>query len=90
MEALVYNGSGECEWKENPKSIIRNYKDATIRMTKTIVCEIDIHITNGDVPEVMENIIIGHEGVVVTEEVGPSVSILNVGNSALISYQILR
>jgi alcohol dehydrogenase len=39
----------------------------------------------GDVPEVIEGLILGHEGVGVIEEVGPGVSNFKVGNKVLIS-----
>jgi alcohol dehydrogenase len=39
----------------------------------------------GDIPEVIEGLILGHEGVGVIEEVGPGVSNFKVGNKVLIS-----
>jgi alcohol dehydrogenase len=85
MKALVYHGPGRRGWEEKPKPTIKNSKDAIIRITKTTICGTDLHIMKGDVPEVIDGLILGHEGVGIIEEVGPGVSNFKVGNKVLIS-----
>jgi alcohol dehydrogenase len=85
MKALVYHGPGKRAWEEKPKPKIENSTDAIIRITKTTICGTDLHIMKGDVPEVIEGLILGHEGVGVIEEAGQGVSNFKVGNKALIS-----
>jgi len=85
MKALLYHGPGKRGWEEKPKPTIKNSTDAIIRITKTTICGTDLHIMKGDVPEVIEGLILGHEGVGVIEEVGPGVSNFKVGNKVLIS-----
>jgi alcohol dehydrogenase len=85
MKALVYHGPGKRNWEEKPKPKIKNPTDAIIRITKTTICGTDLHIMKGDVPEVTDGLILGHEGVGVVEEVGPGVSNFKVGNKVLIS-----
>jgi len=85
MKALVYHGPGKRGWEEKPKPTIKNSTDAIIRITKTTICGTDLHIMKGDVPEVIEGLILGHEGVGVIEGVGPGVSNFKVGNKVLIS-----
>ena len=85
MKALVYHGPGKRSWEEKPKPTIKNPTDAIIRITKTTICGTDLHIMKGDVPEVIDGLILGHEGVGVVEEVGPGVSNFKVGNKVLIS-----
>ncbi len=85
MKALVYHGPGKRGWEEKPKPTIKNSTDAIIRITKTTICGTDLHIMKGDVPEVVEGLILGHEGIGVIEEVGPGVSNFKVGNKVLIS-----
>jgi alcohol dehydrogenase len=85
MEALVYHGPGKRGWEEKPKPTIKNSTDAIIRITKTTLCGTDLHIMKGDVPEVAEGLILGHEGIGVVEEVGSAVSNFKVGNKVLIS-----
>lgn len=85
MKALVYHGPGKRGWEEKPKPTIKNSTDAIIRITKTTLCGTDLHIMKGDVPEVIEGLILGHEGVGLVEEVGLGVSNFKVGNKVLIS-----
>lgn len=85
MKALVYHGSGKRGWEEKPKPIIKNSSDAIIRMTKTTICGTDLHIMKGDVPEVTEGLILGHEGIGVVEEIGKSVSNFKLADKVLIS-----
>jgi alcohol dehydrogenase len=85
MKALVYHGPGKRRWEEKPKPTIKNSTDAIIRITKTTICGTDLHIMKGDVPEVIEGLILGHEGVGVIEEVGSGVSNFKIGNKVLIS-----
>jgi len=85
MKALVYHGPGKRGWEEKPKPTIKDSTDAIVRITKTTICGTDLHIMKGDVPEVVDGLILGHEGVGVIEEVGPGVSNFKVGSKVLIS-----
>lgn len=85
MKALVYHGPGKREWEEKPKPVIKNSSDAIIRITKTTLCGTDLHIMKGDVPEVVDGLILGHEGVGVIEEVGSAVLNFKVNDKVLIS-----
>ena len=85
MKALVYHGPGKRGWEEKPKPAIKNSSDAIIRITKTTICGTDLHIMKGDVPEVIDGLILGHEGVGVIEEVGSAVLNFNVNDKVLIS-----
>ncbi len=85
MKALVFHGPGKHAWEEKPKPKIKNSTDAIIRITKTTICGTDLHIMKGDVPEVVEGLILGHEGVGVIEEIGQGVANFKVGNKVLIS-----
>jgi len=85
MKALVYHGPGKRGWEEKPKPAIKNSSDAIIRITKTTICGTDLHIMKGDVPEVIDGLILGHEGVGVVEEVGSAVLNFKVNDKVLIS-----
>lgn len=85
MKALVYHGPGQKSWEEKPKPGIQKPTDAIIKILKTTICGTDLHIMKGDVPEVADGRIIGHEGVGVIEEVGTAVSIFKKGDHVLIS-----
>jgi alcohol dehydrogenase len=85
MKALVYHGPGKKEWEEKPRPLIIEQTDALIKILKTTICGTDLHILKGDVPEVTDGRILGHEGVGIIEEVGSAVTEFNTGDHVLIS-----
>jgi len=85
MKALVYHGPGKKSWEEKPKPVIIKPTDAVVKILKTTICGTDLHIMKGDVPEVVDGRIIGHEGVGIIEEVGNAVSNFKTGDHVLIS-----
>jgi len=85
MKALVYHGPGKKSWEEKPKPILIKPTDAIVKINKTTICGTDLHILKGDVPEVTDGRILGHEGVGTIEEVGPAVTGFKNGDRVLIS-----
>ncbi len=85
MHALVYHGPGKRAWEARPKPKLQAPTDALVRVTTTTICGTDLHIMKGDVPEVTDGRILGHEGVGVVEEVGSAVSSIAKGDTVLIS-----
>lgn len=85
MKALVYHGPGQKAWEEKPKPALQAQTDAIVRVTKTTICGTDLHILKGDVPEVTDGRILGHEGVGIIEDVGNGVTNFKVGDHVLIS-----
>ncbi|MEO8582709.1 MAG: zinc-dependent alcohol dehydrogenase family protein [Flavitalea sp.] len=85
MYALVYHGPGKKAWEEKPKPVLLEPSDAIVRISKTTICGTDLHILKGDVPEVTDGRILGHEGVGIIEEVGTSVTLFKKGDQVLIS-----
>jgi alcohol dehydrogenase len=85
MKALVYHGPGKRSLEDKPKPTILDANDAIVRVTKTTICGTDLHILKGDVPEVTDGRILGHEGVGIIDSVGSSVSNFHVGDRVLIS-----
>jgi len=85
MKALVYHGPGKKSWENKPKPVIKETTDAIVKIFKTTICGTDLHIMKGDVPEVTDGRIIGHEGVGIIEEVGSGVSNFKKGDHVLIS-----
>ena len=64
--------------------------DVTIRITKTTICEIDVHISKGDIPEMMEQLILEHKGIFNNDEEESSYSVLSVNDKAFITDHRLR
>ncbi|RYF85458.1 MAG: alcohol dehydrogenase, partial [Chitinophagaceae bacterium] len=85
MKALVYHGAGKKAWEEKLKPTLLEPSDAIVRITKTTICGTDLHILKGDVPEVTDGRILGHEGVGMIEEVGSAVTEFKKGDHVLIS-----
>jgi len=85
MKALVYHGAGKRALEDKPMPTLLDANDAIVRVTKTTICGTDLHIMKGDVPEVVDGRILGHEGVGIVESVGAGVSMFHVGDHVLIS-----
>jgi alcohol dehydrogenase len=85
MKALVYHGPGKKAWEDKPKPVLKKPTDAIVKILKTTICGTDLHIMKGDVPEVIDGRIIGHEGVGIIEEAGSAVSNFKKGDHVLIS-----
>jgi alcohol dehydrogenase len=85
MNALVYHGAGKKAWEQVPKPALQETTDALVRILKTTICGTDLHIMKGDLPEVKEGRILGHEGVGIIEDVGSSVSNFKKGDHVIIS-----
>ncbi|MGH9019570.1 MAG: zinc-dependent alcohol dehydrogenase family protein [Acidimicrobiales bacterium] len=85
MKALVYQGPGKKSWTEVPDPVIQRPTDVIVKMVATTICGTDLHILKGDVPEVAEGRILGHEGVGVITEVGESVTQLKVGDRVILA-----
>ncbi len=86
MNALVYHGPGKKSWEQTSKPVIQETTDALVKIIKTTICGTDLHIMKGDLPEVKEGRILGHEGArIVEKEVGSSVSNFKKGDHVIIS-----
>ena len=85
MKALTYQGPGEKTWADIPKPAIDKPTDAIVRIHHTTICGTDLHILKGDVPEVTQGTVLGHEGVGVVEAVGSAIRNFKPGDHVLIS-----
>jgi alcohol dehydrogenase len=85
MKALVYHDPGSRSWDEVPDPEIQQPTDAIVRIDSATICGTDLHILNGDVPEVQPGTILGHEAVGTVVEVGDAVTTLAAGDRVLIS-----
>ncbi len=85
MKALVYHGPGKRAWEEVPDAVIQESTDAVVRVDAVTICGTDLHILGGDVPEVADGRILGHEAVGTVTAVGSAVQKLAVGDRVLVS-----
>src|SRR6202163_2251850 len=80
MKALVYHGPGKYAWEDKMRPIIKDPGDAIVRLTTSTICGTDLHILKGDLPEVTDGRMLGHEGFRPVEDVGAGVSEFHVGD----------
>jgi alcohol dehydrogenase len=85
MKALVYHGPGVKAWEDVPDPAIEADTDAIVRVNATTICGTDLHILKGDVPEVTDGRILGHEAVGTIERVGRGVKTFVPGDRVLVS-----
>jgi alcohol dehydrogenase len=85
MKALVYHGPGRHSWQDVPEPQLQNPDDAIIRVDAVTICGTDLHILKGDVPEVADGRILGHEAVGTVQQIGTGVRDYAVGDRVLIS-----
>ena len=85
MRAVVYHGPGQKEWEEVPDPVIVDDTDAIVRVDAVTICGTDLHILKGDVPEVTDGRILGHEAVGTVVETGAGVRRVRVGDRVLVS-----
>jgi alcohol dehydrogenase len=85
MRALVYHGPGRKAWEEVPTPTIVDDTDALVRVDAVTICGTDLHILKGDVPEVTDGRVLGHEAVGTVEAVGAAVKNVRVGDRVLVS-----
>ena len=84
MKAVVYHGAGKRAWEDVPDPTILEPTDVIARVDTTTICGTDLHILKGDVPEVEEGRILGHEAIGTITEVGSAVTDLKVGDRIII------
>ncbi|MEV0189597.1 zinc-dependent alcohol dehydrogenase family protein [Kitasatospora purpeofusca] len=85
MKALTYHGPGRRTWGEVPDPAVRDPEDAIVRVDAVTVCGTDLHILKGDVPEVAEGRVLGHEAVGTVTGTGPGVRGFAPGDRVLVS-----
>jgi alcohol dehydrogenase len=85
MKAFVYQGPGKKALEERPVPEIAAPTDAIVRIVKTTICGMDLHILKGDVPSCVTGRILGHEGVGAIEKVGAGVAMFHPGDRVIVS-----
>ena len=85
MRALVYHGPGRKSWDEVPDPVIQDATDVIVGVDTTTICGTDLHILKGDVPEVTDGRVLGHEAVGTVEAVGDAVTTVQPGDRVLVS-----
>lgn len=85
MNALVFHGVGKRAWESVPKPRLQSATDAIVEIEFTTICGTDTTILKGDVPDVTDGRVLGHEGVGRITEIGSAVTDFAVGDRVLIA-----
>jgi alcohol dehydrogenase len=85
MRAVVYHGPGQKAWEEVPDPEILDEGDIIVRVDAATICGTDLHILKGDVPEVHQGRILGHEAVGTVWDAGEGVHTVAPGDRVLVS-----
>ena len=87
MLAYTYIEKGRFELREKPRPVIRDGRDAIVRVTLASICTSDLHIKHGSVPRAVPGITVGHEMVGVVEEAGPGVTNVRPGDRVVVNVE---
>ena len=87
MKAVVYKRPGEVVFEDRPMPVIKDERDAIVRVTLSTICSSDLHIKHGAVPRAKEDTILGHEFVGVVEETGSAVKKFKKGDRVSVSVE---
>lgn len=89
MLAMNYRGPYRVRADHNkPMPHIEHPGDAIVRVTRSLICGSDLHIYHGLVPDSRVGSTFGHEFIGVVEEIGSSVTNLQVGDQVLVPFNI--
>ncbi|MEU9986932.1 alcohol dehydrogenase catalytic domain-containing protein [Streptomyces sp. NPDC048045] len=85
MKGFVFHGPGQASWQDVPDPAIKDPADAIVQVGVVTICGTDLHILAGDVPEVPQGTVLGHEAVGEVVEVGSDVRSVRPGDRVLLS-----
>jgi len=88
MKAVVFHGVGDIRLDTVADPRIEQPTDAVVRLTSSAICGTDLHMVRGTLGGMEPGTILGHEGVGVIEDIGPSVRNLRRGDRVLIPSTI--
>lgn len=87
MRAAVFHKIGDISVDNVPDSVIEEPDDIILRVTSTAICGSDLHIYNGFVPQLRDEVL-GHEFMGIVEEAGPDVTKIKKGDRVVVPFTI--
>ena len=87
MLAYTYIEHGKFELIEKPKPVLKDSRDAIVRVTLGSICTSDLHIKHGSVPRAVPGITVGHEMVGIVEQVGSDVTKVKPGDRVTVNVE---
>lgn len=87
MKAVVYQGNGKIALETREVPVIRDPRDAVVKVTLTTICSSDLHIIHGAVPRAQAGIVLGHEFVGEVTAVGTAVKKVKPGDRVAVNVE---
>ena len=87
MLAYTYVEHGKFELRDKPRPVLRDARDAIVRVTLASICTSDLHIKHGSVPRAVPGITVGHEMVGIVDEVGEAVTAVRPGDRVTVNVE---
>lgn len=87
MLAYTYMEKGKFELREKEKPVLRDEKDAIVKVTLSSICTSDLHIKHGSVPRAVPGITVGHEMVGIVEQTGSEVKKVKPGDRVTVNVE---
>jgi S-(hydroxymethyl)glutathione dehydrogenase / alcohol dehydrogenase len=87
MKALVFHHPKKVKVEQVKDPVIEHEQDIIVKVTSTAICGSDLHIFNGFMPQ-LKNQVLGHEFMGIVEEVGKSISKFKKGDRVVVPFPI--
>jgi threonine dehydrogenase-like Zn-dependent dehydrogenase len=88
MKAMAYRGPYRVRAEEKAPPRITHPNDAIVRVQLAAICGSDLHLYHGMMPDTRVGHTFGHEFIGVVDEVGSSVSRLQVGDRVMVPFNV--
>ncbi|KAJ6572755.1 GroES-like protein [Mycena vulgaris] len=88
MKALAWFGARDVRMVDAPIPDITEPDDVILKVTGTTICGSDLHLYHGEIIQLQQGDILGHEFMGVVDRVGPNVKNVHVGQRVVASFQI--
>src|SRR4051812_41883185 len=87
MKAAVFHKIGDISVDNVPDPAIEQAEDIILKVTTTAICGSDLHIYNGFVPQLKDEVL-GHEFMGIVEEAGSEVTRVKKGDRVVVPFSI--
>jgi S-(hydroxymethyl)glutathione dehydrogenase/alcohol dehydrogenase len=87
MKAAVFHKIGDISVDNVPDPVIEDADDIILKVTSTAICGSDLHIYDGFVPQLKDQVL-GHEFMGIVEEAGPGVTKVKKGDRVVVPFTI--
>jgi len=87
MKAAVFHKVGDISVDNVDDPVIEQPDDIIVRVTSTAICGSDLHIYDGFVPQLRDEVL-GHEFMGIVEEAGPGVTRVKKGDRVVVPFSI--